>query len=489
MSAPVQAPRRQRRNPLGWPIRAGLAFTALLFALATHAALVTMPPAAAEMETFLPAVHRVAAGVQPLWKAPSPALTAYLAGVWRLTGPSLPAARCAMLLAAGLALYFAFLLGVELCGSTPGMPALFAVFLLALSPIFYIQSVLIHPETLAAVALLAALYWFLCEHHPWGAAASAVAALTLPAGAWVGLALGGVLASERRWRRAAPYLLVSLAAALLWWNHPNPAPQSAGLFASVFHVGRLLYHLLIGHGHWIAVLAIVAAWRAGVLNRRRWRTTSLLAAGWVLIQVWPGRALPERALLPILPILFVAATASLFAMPARRRWLGYSALAALLLAGHFVNPFLWPFPYENNLMVVSDARLRTRVAQWLEQNYPRAGVATSGPLALALTDSRWGFVQRPLTVLRLQAFDEEDLTLAMQANPDIFVFYSLDWDPPANLLRRREFAWVASRILGIRSPLDPQAIEDGLGLRRTAFLREGQQWAEIYTRPSLIVEP
>lgn len=472
------APERNHRRRGGVRSRTHLALAGLFLALvlATHAMLIAVPPGEAEMALFLPAVED---GL--VWGSRAPVLTAYLAGVRQAAGPSPQVRRAAMLTLAGLAMYLFFLLAVELCGSLPGMPAAYSALLLLVSPLIYIQSLLAHPELPAMAALAAALLWFLRERHPWGAGAAVVAAFSLPAGAWVGLALGAVLARERRWRRAAPYLVAGAAGAAYWWQFGG-GEGTAGLSNAILHLARQLYFLFVGHGHWIMAIGVAVAWREGFFGRRRWRVTWLATAGFILIQMWPGRGVPERGFLPVLPVLYAACVAGLFVLPGSRRWLGYGALAVLLAAGNFVNPFFWPFAYENNLSFAEDARLRARTARWLQENAAGESVATAGALALALKDPRWGYVEQPQRVFTLPDFGEDAIALAADAAPGVFVLYSHEWDPPGNLLRRREFAWAAGRFLGVRNPLDPARIEPDLGLRRSAFLREGAQWAEIYTR-------
>lgn len=489
----MDAPRtgqRRRRSGVRWSTRLGLAAISLICTFAVHATLITLPAGDAEMREFLPAAAGASEQPGSAMRAPSPALAVWTGAAWRLSSGRIWAVRTAMLAMSAVALVLSFLLAVELCGSLPGLPAVYASLLLFLSPLFYIQSLLAHPELPAMAALLAALYLFLRERHPWGVAAAAVCAFTVAAGTWVPLSLGGWLAAEKRYRRAAPYLAAGAAAAAFWLSRAGDF--QAGISASVFHAGRLAYFLFVGHGHWIALLGLLAAWRMGLLDRRRWRIALLAGAGFVILQAMPGRMLPERSLMPVLPLLYTAAAAGLFALPAGRRWLGYSALAGLLAAGHFVNPLLWPFPYENNLALAEDARLRARMAGWLQAHSPRAEIVTAGPLAAALQDTRWGYVNQALPVLALAGFDQAGLDQAAGAGAEVFVYYTAEWDPPANLLRRREFAWVAARFLGARTPLDPEAIETRLGLKRAAFLREGRLWAEIYTRegpPPLTAEP
>lgn len=467
---------KRRRSGVRWTTHLGLAVMCLGLVVAGHATLIVLPPGEAEMVRFLPDVAR-----GPFGGAESPALTVWLSGIETLAGEAMWAKRVGMLFVGALVLYLTFLLGVELCGSLPGLPAVYVLLLVALSPMVYMQSLLAHPEMLVMAGLMGALWLFLRERHPWGAVAALGAGLSVAAGAWVGLALGGWLCREGRWRRGLPYVAAGLGAGVYWWMK-REAPGMLGLSSSAFEAGRLLYFLLVGHGHWIAVAGMVVAWREGVLDRRRWRVALLVAAGFVLIQLFPGRGVVERGLMPVTPLLFTAGVAGLFVLRPGAKWVWYGALAGLLTAGHFVNPFFWPFAYENNLTFASDARLRVRAAKWLEENAAGKGVATAGPLAVALKEPKWGYVQKPMRVLGLPEFDMAALEAAREASPDVFVMYSHEWDPPANLLRRRVFAWAAGRFLGMREPLDPGLLESKLGMQRKAFLREGRLWAEVYMR-------
>ena len=136
-----------------------------------------------------------------------PALSAYLAGVWRIAGFHPESTRIAMLVMAAFGALAAFLLAIELTREGKGTPALLAAALLCISPVFYAQSVLAQLDLPAMVFTTLALLLFL-QNHVRAAAATCVAlVLFKETGAVVPLVLGGWLVKERRWREAAWFAL------------------------------------------------------------------------------------------------------------------------------------------------------------------------------------------------------------------------------------------------------------------------------------------
>ncbi len=140
-----------------------LAFAVVLFA--THIQFLKLPYFWDELGQFVPAAldilksgswvpHSTTPNVHP------PGVMAYLAGVWRVFGYSITTTRVAMLLLASFGVLFTFLVGTRLSEGLPGIPALTAVLLLLLDPLFFTQSMMAQLDMPSMVFCLLGLVLF-----------------------------------------------------------------------------------------------------------------------------------------------------------------------------------------------------------------------------------------------------------------------------------------------------------------------------------------
>jgi len=248
--------------------------------------------------------------------------------------------------------------------------------------------------------------------------------------------------------------------------------------------GRRFYYLFVANLHIVGTAGIVLAWRAGALNRRRWKVAGVFAVAHVVVVTLFGSAMLERYLLPVLPLFYTAAVVGF----AQIRNTGLKIAApALLLAGLgvglFFNPPLWPFPYENNLAMQDFAELQAKTARYLEQEHPREAIATAWPLSAELTQPWLGYVRNRLMVLPLENFGERAVSEVPKDAVTVFVRYSRDWDPPRTLLADRRVRYAAKYYFGYTPPAGPELIEQRLGLRLEHLFQSDGQWVEIYAKP------
>jgi 4-amino-4-deoxy-L-arabinose transferase-like glycosyltransferase len=503
MSAPDPTlPRRQSlrsRTRPGTLVVLGLIFMAAIFA--AHAGLLSMPYFWDEVGHFVPAAldvardgalvpHSVPPGAQP------PGLSLWLALWWKVAGHGALVTRVAMLAVGGLALLAAFLLAVELCGSLPGIPAVLAVLLLAISPLFYTQSLLAQPDVPAALFTALGLYAFLRERHGLAVAACVALALVRESGVVLAAVLLVWLAAERRWRVAALYLAPVAAFALWlgslkwatgsWLGGSSYVAYNVTLALRPSHIAialaRRLYSLFVDNLHWVGSLAIVVALRSGSLNRRRWKVAAAFAVAHLLAVSLFGGASLERLLVPLLPLFYAAAVVGLQSTGAAVRWLGFVLLAAGLAWGLVVNPRLWPSPLENNLAMADYASLQLKTARWLETHAAGQTIATAWPLSDEIARPDLGFVSSPLRVWRMGGFSEPDIAALPADRIDLLVRFSLDSQPPGSLLDRKEARWFARRYLGYSDPAVSGRIAALLRMKLIAAFEQGGHWVEVYGR-------
>ncbi len=497
---PEEQPGRFRIRRSSYAI---LAVICLAAVFVTHYGLIGMPYFWDEVGQFVPATWDLYSrgSLVPSSATPNvhpPGIMAWVALWWHVFTPSVEVSRVAMLFLGAGTLFAAFLLAVELCGAAAGLPAFFAVLVLGCSPLFYTQALLVQLDLPSTLFTCLAFWFFFRERH-WAAIACCCAlVLTKETGALVPLVLGGWLAYEKRFRRASFYLiplgLLGIWLAILfaqtghWLGNEEFARYNAGSAARLSHVGfsliRRAYFLFIGDFHWIGTLGIIAGWRAGVFQRRRWRIAAVFFFAHAVMVSFLGGAVLERYLLPILPLFYAAAVLGLFTLRPAWKWSGFALMTAGLVAALFINPFFWPFPFENNLAMADFTSLHARTASWLEQKASRRTIATAWPLSAELTRPDVGYVSKRLMVLEAPDFTVTRVLSMPLDEIDIFVLYSRDWDPPHNLLQYRALNFLARNVLSYQRPVTGDDLRRKFGLEPVTLFRRGGQWVEIYARPS-----
>ena len=469
------------------------AFALLLLA---HAPLLHLPFFWDELGQFVPAsldLYRQGRWI-PSSATPNvhpPGVMAYLAGVWMTAGYSIAATRAAMLLLAAAGLLLVWMLARALDASRQASAG--AVALLAISPLFFAQSMLAQLDMPAMVFTLLVLLLFLRERLAAAALAAVALVLVKETGVLVPLVLGAWLIRERRYSQAALFAapLVALAAWLTLLaqatGHPfgDAAFTEYNLFYPLHPVrvavafARRIWFLFIANFHWIGTLALVLAWRRSKLLRTRgWRVAGATVAAHVVLLSVTGGAVLERYLLPALaPVLIAFAVA-----------LGSFGRVALLAAGTATGLFWNPpytFPLENNLAFVDMVRLHQKAAELLEQRYPGRRIATAWPLTGALAQPDFGYVRHAFETQETSDFRRSSLQAIDWRRVDILVLYARAWEPKWSLLRiSPQIRAFFQRYYGYEPQAAPEAVAARFGLRQIARWERGGQWLVIF-QPAL----
>lgn len=468
----------------------------------THLPYLDLPLFWDEMGQFVPAAldlaregrwipHTARPNVHP------PALMAYLAAVWKIFGYSIPVTRLAMLLVGGLTILLAFLLGVRLCRGLPGAPAFSAVTMLAVSPLFYTQSLLAQLDLPATLLTLWALLEFIQGRVRRAALVSVALVLTKETGVVAPLVFAGWLWREGRRREAAWFVLPLVALggwlALLrmetgYWLG-NAEFEQYNLYYPLHPVRlslallRRAFYLFVDNCHFIGwTVVLLAARKSRVFAQRSWRIVVTLAVAHVLAVTVVGGATLERYLLPILPLMYIAMGAAWAVQwPDRRHWTETAAVAGLLLCLFWTRPL--PAPLENNLALVDFIRLHERAAAYLEQTSPGKVVTTAWPLSEALRSPDFGYVSRPLLVREIPGFGERALLSLRQRAPDILVMFRRDWNPGPLYDWFPLLSRIRTRYYGFQPDVWPEFAEQQLGLKIVARWSRGGQWLAILEKP------
>jgi len=461
------------------------------FLILLHGLLLELPFYWDETGQFVPAsldIFRAGAWI-PVSTVPNvhpPGVMAYLALIWRIFGYSIPATRIAMLLLAAAGALVTFLLAIELGRGSTGAPAFTALALLCLSPLFFAQSMLAQLDMPAMCFSLLALLLFLQDRYRASAIACVVLVLVKETGVVVPALLAGWAAFEpgtRKERLRALWFLLPLPGLGIWFvalHHVTGNWFGSAAFAEynaletlhpirfLVALARRLYYVFIGTGHFIGTLALLWAYRRMPLLRDRpWRIAGSFVLAHLLVVSALGGAVLERYVLPALPVVYIAFAISLRALLPRARQITLAALVACLVAANFVNP-PYPFPFENNLAFVNFVELEESAANEVEQHsavLPAGGlVATAFPMADAIRNSDFGFVQIPRKVVTLPDFSRPEIEGLQGHAPDMIVVWRRTWDP-LHLLDHPAVSGFLGRYYGYEPELSADQIAGTLSMR------------------------
>lgn len=486
-----------RRTPFAFLFFAA-AFAALLFA--GHLGFLRMPFFWDELGQYVPGAldllhdgslipHSAIPNVHP------PAVMAWLAIIWSVTGYSIEASRSAMLILAALGALLCFLLSIELSRGTRTAPAFIAVLFLLVDPLFFTQSMMVQLDMPAMVFSLAGLLLFLQDRHRSAAIACIALVMSKETGIVLPLILGFVLAI-RRDRTALLYALPVLALgawiAYLWTvtGHPfgDPAFAKYNTAYSLHPVRaitallRRAYYLFLVDGRWIGSIAISLAFRKGFYSTPAWRTTALFALATTVEVSLLGGAQLERYLMPVLPVFYIAAAAAFTQLPSRPRRLAGVAMALALIAGSLINP-PYPYPFENNLAVDDFVGLHQTAAAFLEQRYPRETVHTAWPLTAELRTPEFGYVRRRIETVETSDFRYSAISRLDPKKIAVLVLYSRTDDTSA-ILKIGPLRRFLARYFEYEPQITRAQCREILGLRPVIRFSRRGQWIEVFENSS-----
>ena len=505
------------------------AFAAVLL---WHAPLLRLPYFWDEAGYYVPAAldffrHGALIPQSTLPTGHTPVVSVYLALAWRVFGWSPLVTRAAMSLVAAATLVSLYALAREVFPDdrlrAPGKPdpnphemACWSSVLLAVSPLFFAQTTLAHLDLTAALFTTLAALFLLQRRLAMFAIAAALAALSketaiviVPVAALLwrqepeGTSRVTPRLSRARFSLALACPLVALADWAFYYHHStgywtgNAEYLQYNLYSTLsparilLSLARRLYEVLVGGFNWVLLAgAVLGGWRArkGTAGNRaaenRFREFALLAAGlsavYVLMLSVVGGAILPRYLLPIFPLLYLAAVALIWRLPRAPARIILLAAAACFVSAWFINP-PYPFPYEDNVAYADFVQLHQQAAKFLESNAARLKIATAWPASDELGKPELGYVSSPLVVQPMNGFASDDFARLRSDAFDLLYLYSREWDPPSNWLRRFPFLLATQqRYFAYAPQLARSTVVDRYHLKLIAHFERRGQWVRIY---------
>ncbi len=480
--------------------------------VALHIPLLDMPFFWDELGQFVPAAQDLAHdgawiphSAQP--NIHPPALMAYLAGVWGLFGFSIVTTRLSMLLLAALGLAAVFLLAIRLCRTLPGAPAFWPPALLLIAPLFVTQSMMAQLDMPAMVFTIIALLLFLEGQTVACLAVCTVLVLVKETAAVVPMIFATWLYHDGDKRRALLFLLPLLP--LIGWVLLLAGRTGQALGSEEFAeynlfyplhpvrltlaVVRRAYALFVADFHWIGTLSLILAWKrlrpALSPLRREWTAVLAVCACQIAVVTLFGGATLERYLLPVLPVFYIGVAASWAVLAKRPRLVLQLLFVSGLIASNFWSSLFWPFPYEDNLSMVSLARLQAKAAAVVETSFPGHTITTAWPMTDALRRPGMGYVETAHPVRGIRDFTPASVLRLDPAKLDVLIVYSRDRQPRWNLLALGPLDRLHRRFYGYQPALPVEDIAAQLHLDPVAAWQERGQWIRIYQRSGVPAAP
>ena len=474
----------------------------------------------------------------------TPLVSVYLGLAWRIFGFSPLGTRVAMTLFAAGTLVATSSLARRVFAGRARAPeaALAAAVLLALAPLFFAQSEMVHLDLAVAFFTLLAMVALLDERWILFAAAGSLAVLTketaivLVPVAWVYLGIeryrGGRPFPRFAWLASASPCLPLAAWALYYHHHTSFWTGNASYLEYNFYstlnpirvvlsfLRRFYEVFLSGFNALPAALAFAGWWwskknpqitqiaqiaqsrdirqmpesgapvvTADAIWRRFGLLAALLTAAYFAMLSLVGGAILPRYMLPIYPPLMIVAVGWIRRLPRALARAGCLAAAACFVVAWFSNP-PYPFPYEDNLAFADFIHLHQKAAEYLEHsqatgNNTRAErplrILTAWPATNELETPDLGYVTRPLRVVPVDGFTAADFQSVEPASFDVLYLYSRKWEPQGNWLDRfPRLIRLQSRYFDYSPQVSEQEIAARFHLRLAARWDRRGQWVAIY---------
>ena len=143
-----------------------------------------------------------------------------------------------------------------------------------------------------------------------------------------------------------------------------------------------------------------------------------------------GGALLARYMIPAIPLVVLLAVNVLRRYAPRWQW-WIVGCAAAFLAALFLNP-PWFISPEDNLTWTEFVRMHQQAARYVQQHYAEDRILTAWPASDELNRPFLGYVEHPLSVVRLENFTAEEVLRAQQQPEsfDVVVAFSTKYEPP-----------------------------------------------------------
>jgi hypothetical protein len=160
------------------------------------------------------------------------------------------------------------------------------------------------------------------------------------------------------------------------------------------------------------------------------RVSILIGAHLIAFSVLGG-ALLTRYLLPIVPLIILAALLSV-----RRREIMTIIATAWFIVNLFVNP-PYHFPAEENLAYRDFVRVHQAAATFLEREHATSKIATAWPATFQLSIPYLGYVRQPLPVVPVDRLDRQSLRQVSEqvGEIDLVLLFNREYRPPNSWLR------------------------------------------------------
>jgi len=442
----------------------------------------------------------------------TPLVMIYLGLVWRLLGDAPFVTRVAMSLVAAATLVTLYVVARRLVDRET---AFWSALLLALSPMFFAQSTLVHLDLPVALFTMLAVL-FLLRDQWWLFALAALAAVLTKETAVVILPVAWLYSLRRgaeqvthgkKWLHTAAALALPVMGLAAWafyyrsmtgyWTG-NRGYLAYNLYTTLsparafWSLLRRAYELFFSGFNWLLAGAAVAGIWWGrrhsfhALQSSKWRSLRFLAGGLIIVYLLllsiVGGAILPRYLLPVIPLFYLVAATFVSHLPRLLARLALGATAACFVWAWFINPPC-PFPYEDNLSYAHFIRLHQQAANYLESQPGQPRILTAWPASDELTHPYLGYVSRALEVVPIDGFAPDDIVNVRPESFDLLYLYSRKWEPPGNWMTRFP-AWL--RLQERYFDYRPQAsFEDFAARYRLHLLAEFEsagQWVRIYRR-------
>jgi 4-amino-4-deoxy-L-arabinose transferase-like glycosyltransferase len=449
----------------------------------------------------------------------------YLALAWRVFGFAPLVTRAAMLLLASATVASIYWLGRRVIDRETTITS---AALLTLSPLFFAQSTLAHLDltaglftTLAVLFLLEERFWIFALMASLAILCKETAVILLPVVwlfSWHRARTRQVFPPREAWfALSAPLLPLIIWAAYChhvtgYWTG-NREYLSYNLYSTMkpgripWTLFRRLYEVFLAGFDWIltagSALGIwfgkeggrdITGGAAGSssdvasgkgetarLNELLWLTTALAASYVVMLSVVGGAVLP-RYLLPVFPLLFLAAGTLISRLPRRLARLICFVAAAGFISAWFLNP-PYPFPFEDNLAYADFVRLHQQAAKFLTTQFAASRILTAWPASDELTRPDLGYVPKPLEAIPIAGFTSNDFDNVAPGSFELLYLYSRKWEPPNDLLKR--FPWfrkIQARYFDYQPQTQEVVLINRYHLKLLQSFERRGQWVRIYAR-------
>ena len=483
--------------------------------LALHAPLLNLPYFWDEAGYYIPAardflLHGYLIPVTTLSSAHPPLLMMYLALAWKLFGYSPLVTHTAMLLLASFAVAQAYRLAEGLAGRHVAWATAicFAVY-----PVFFAQSGLAHSDLPATALTLLGLRLYFSDAKRWlsvvafalATLAKEIAILTpfalaawellsLMIGVWLSrkLKLNSPKPSFTRLLRSEAFvnaliLMLSAVPLVLWfayhYHHSGYMFGNPEYFrynvASTITPARIamaglqrIWQVLGYMNLWVLTLLAASAMLLpalkdnGVIRPRISIPVQLallmVVAAHVLFHSLIGGAELARYLMVPVALVILVAVSTLRRRLRQWRW-AVVFVCVTFVTGWVVNP---PFHFspEDNLAYADFVRLHQHAASFIASRYPNSRVLTAWPASDELAHPYVGYVDKPIRVVRIENFSEEQIALAKQsADYDAALIFSTKYEPPRRLFNWDLWEKGNARFFDYHHDLSAEAVAQMLG--------------------------